>query len=67
MNVRAVEFRLKMDYKRNVSNIIETPENQYDIRIYGAQTRLSERYKYSLKFSEFGRVLKQSIILSKFT
>ena len=39
----------------------------YDITIYGAHTCLSGPYKYSLRFSESGRILKQSIRQIKFT
>ena len=39
----------------------------YDITIYGAHTCLSGPYKNSLRFSESGRILKQSIRQIKFT
>ena len=39
----------------------------YDITIYGAHTCLSGPYKYSLRFSESGKILKQSIRQIKFT
>ena len=39
----------------------------YDITIYGAHTCVSGLYKYSLRFSESGRILKQSIRQIKFT
>ena len=42
----------------------------YSVRynnIYGAHTCLSGPYKYSLRFSESGRILKQSIKQIKFT
>ena len=39
----------------------------YDITIYGAHTCQSGPYKYSLRFSESGRILKQSISQIKFT
>ena len=37
------------------------------IGVYGAHTRLSGRYKYFLRFSESGRILKQPIRQTKFT
>ena len=37
----------------------------YDITIYRAYACLSRPYKYSLRFSESGRILKQSIIQIK--
>ena len=39
----------------------------YDITIYGAHTCLSGPYKYSLRFSESGRILKHLIRQIKFT
>ena len=39
----------------------------YDITIYGAHTCLSGPYKYSLRFSESGRILKKLIRQIKFT
>ena len=38
----------------------------YDITIYGSHTCVSGPYKYSLRFSESGRILKQSIGQIKF-
>ena len=39
----------------------------YDITIYEAHRCVSRPYKYSLRFSESGRILKQSIRQIKFT